>query len=167
VRFRIAAVAISVAVSSQADAQAQPKPKGQPPVPLQVACRNYPESARPQLRPKVEAVRQIEREAADRLRGLDTRTFPFLAGELRKAADLIADAKVVEEEAVGVAKCQNPVAPVRAVCRGAALALATAIDEQEKEAATKASRQAYGEAMARCEPLIGLQPLSTAWRTPG
>src|SRR5258705_13002386 len=105
-----------------------------------VSCRNYPETVRPLIKPRVEALRLLEREAADRLRGLDTRTYPYLAGEVRKTADLIADAKAIEQEAAGIEKCQNAVAPVRALCRGAALALATAIDEQEKEAATKASR---------------------------
>jgi len=156
VRFCIAA-ALAVAFAAPADAQ----------VSVVVTCRGYPEAARPQLKPKVDALRLLEREAADRLRGLDTRTYPFLAGEVSKTADLIGDAKAIEQEAAGVEKCRNAVEPVRAICRGAALALATAIEEQEKEAATKASRQAYGEAMARCEQLMGLQPLSTAWRTSG
>ena len=130
-----------------------------------VTCRNYPESIRLLVKPRVEALRLLEREAADRLRGLDTRTFPFLAGEVRKAADLIADPKALKEEEDGIGKCRNAVPPMRAICRSAALALATAIDEQEKDAATKESRQAYAEAIPRCEQLMGLQPLSTAWRT--
>jgi hypothetical protein len=152
VRFGFAALAIILSMTALAPAQT-------------VSCRNYPETVRPLIKPRIEALRLLEREAADRLRGLDTRTFPFLAGEVRKAADLIADPKALKDEEDGVGKCRNAVLPVRAICRSAALVLAAAIDEQEKDAATKESRQAYGEAMPRCEQFMGLQPLSTAWRT--
>src|SRR5258705_8201647 len=128
-----------------------------------VSCRNYPETVRPLIKPRVEALRLLEREAADRLRGLDTRTYPFLAGEARKAADLIADAKALEDEEA-LERCRNPVQPVRRLCRGAALSLATALDQEEAGAASKESKQVYAEAMPRCEQLLGLQPLSTAWR---
>jgi hypothetical protein len=131
-----------------------------------VSCRDYPRALLPAVKLRVEAVRLLEREAADRLRGLDTRTYPFLAGEVRKAADAIADAKAAEDEAAAVAKCRNMVHPLRSICRGAVLALASAIDEQEqKDAVSKEARQAYGQGMAVCERLVGLAPLGTAWRT--
>jgi hypothetical protein len=120
----------------------------------------------PAVKLRVEAVRLLEREAADRLRGLDTRTYPFLAGEVRKAADAIADAKAVEDEAAEVGKCRNKVHPLRGICRGAALALGSAIDEQEKkDVVSKEARLAYAQGMATCERLVGLPPLGTAWRT--
>jgi hypothetical protein len=154
---RLCIAALTVALAAPAEAQV--------PKQIQVSCRGYPEAVRPTIKPRVEALRLLEREAADRLRGLDTRTFPYLAGEARKAADLVADAKAVADEAAGIEKCRNSVPAVRAICRGAGLALATAIDEQEKEAASKDAKTAYGEAITRCEQLMGLQPLSTAWRT--
>jgi hypothetical protein len=56
------------------------------------------------------------------------------------------------------------VRPVRTICRGAALALAKAIEEQATGAASKQSKQAYVEVMATCERWLGLTPLKTAFR---
>jgi hypothetical protein len=148
--FRIAALLVAFASAAQAQA---------------VSCRGYPPSVMAQIKSRVEAVRLIEREAADRLRGLDTRVYPFLAGEIRKTADLIGDQKAVEAEQE-FQRCRNLVHPVRGICRGAALVLAAALDEEETSKATKESKQAYADAMPRCEQLLGLSPLSTAWRMP-
>jgi hypothetical protein len=131
----------------------------------QVSCRGYPASVTAMVKARVEAVRLLEREAADRLRGLDTRTYPFLAGEARKGADQIADDKAIEAERE-FERCRNLVQPIRRICRGAVLWLATALDEEEAGKATNESKQAYAEAMPRCEQLMGLTPLSTAWRIP-
>ncbi len=128
-----------------------------------VSCRGYPESVRSLIKSRVEALRMIEREAADRLVGLDTRTFPFLAGELRKAADIIATpADLADEE--GLKSCRNLVHPVRSICRAAALALATVLDEHEAGTAGKDAKATYTEAMPRCERLMNLPPLSTSIR---
>ena len=129
-----------------------------------VSCRNYPEMIRPSVRPRVEALRRLEREADDRLRGLDTRTYPFLAGEARKAADLIADAKMLENEEAGTKACRNAVPMVRANCRAAALAFAASLDDEEKGEANKDNRKAYGDSMVECERSMGLGPLNTPWR---
>jgi hypothetical protein len=131
-----------------------------------VSCRGYPPSVMAQVKSRVEAVRLIEREAADRLLGLDTRVYPFLAGEVRKAADVIADEKALKKDEEELRRCRNWVQPVRGICRGAALALAAALDEEEAGKATKESKQAYVDAMPHCERLMGLSPLSTAWRMP-
>ena len=53
------------------------------------SCRGYPESVRSVIKGRIEGLRMIEREAADRLVGLDTRPFPFLAGDARKAAEAL------------------------------------------------------------------------------
>jgi hypothetical protein len=128
------------------------------------ACRGYPESVRSAVKRGVEALRMVEREAADRIVGLDTRPFEYLVGQARAAADSIADAKALAaEEDLG--RCRNRVRPLRTVCRGAALALAKAIEEQAAGAASKASKQAYAEAMQTCEQWMGLTPLKTAYRT--
>lgn len=127
------------------------------------ACRGYPESVRLLIKGRVEAIRLLEREAADRLVGLDTRTFPFLAGEARKAAELIASpADLAEEDELQ--RCRNHVQPVRGICRGAALALAAVFDEHEVGTAGTDTRRTYAEAMPRCELLMKLPPLSTAIR---
>jgi hypothetical protein len=127
-------------------------------------CRGYPESVRLEVKRGVEALRLIEREAADRIVGLDSRTFDYLAGQARATADVIADQRALAAEE-GLARCRNYVRPVRTICRSAAVVLAKAIEEQAAGAASKASKQAYAEAMTSCEQGMGLTPLKTALRS--
>jgi hypothetical protein len=128
-------------------------------------CRDYPAVVVHALKPRVEALRLIEREAADRLRGLDTRTFDYLAGQARAAAATIDDAKALQDED-GLGHCPEPVAHVRRVCGIAALALAAVLDEQAAGGASAISKQAYGEAMAICESFTRSTPLSSVFRMP-
>ncbi len=129
-----------------------------------VPCRGYPESVRLTVKGGVEALRLVEREAADRIVGLDSRPFDYLAGQARAAAEVIADQNALAAEE-SLSRCRNYVPPVRTICRGAAQALAKAIEEQAAGAAGKASKQAYVEAMVICEQWLGLTPLKTAFRT--
>jgi hypothetical protein len=128
------------------------------------SCRGYPEAVRAAAKNRVEALRMIEREAADRLVGLDTRTFPFLAGEARKAADAIASPNALKEED-DLKRCRNAVPPVRRICRSAAEGLAALLDAQEAGTVTSELKQTYAEAVTRCEGFMGLQPLKTTIRT--
>ena len=100
-----------------------------------------------------------------RLKGLDTRTFEYLAAQARAATGAIADkdALAAEEE---LSRCREPIPPVRRVCAQAAQALVSLIEEQAAGAATTASKQLYVQAMPRCERWMDLPPLSTALRTP-
>src|SRR6266478_4172263 len=98
----VALAVVAQAPTAQAQPAQAPAPQAQP-----VSCRNYPDTVRPSLRPRVDALRRLEREADDRLRGLDTRTYPFLADQARKAADLMADAKMLENEEAGAKRCRN------------------------------------------------------------
>src|SRR5262245_6534256 len=93
------------------------------------ACNDYPGSVRSTLKAKVEGLRMLEREAADRLRGLDTRTFDYLAGQARAAAGMIDDPKALADED-GLDRCSNPVPRVRRVCGIAALALVDVLQGQ-------------------------------------
>jgi hypothetical protein len=127
------------------------------------SCRDYPAAAARAIKPRVETLRLIEREAADRLIGLDTRPFPYLAGQARAAAGAIGEGKALQEEDE-LGRCPDAIPHVRRVCGIAALALAGAIEEQAAGAATRVSKQAYSEAMGICEGLIGLKPLQTAVR---
>jgi hypothetical protein len=127
------------------------------------SCRGYPDSVRLVVMRGVEALRLVEREAADRMVGLDTRPFDFLVGQARAAAEVIADQNALAAEE-GLKRCRNHVRPLRATCRGAALALARAIEEQATGAASKPSKQAYVEAVATCERWLGLTPLKTVFR---
>jgi hypothetical protein len=126
-------------------------------------CRNYPAGAARAVKPGVESLRLIEREAADRLTGLDTRPFPFLSRQARAAADAIGEARALQDED-GLDRCPEAVPHVRRVCATAALALAGALEEQAAGAATPISKQIYAQAMAICEGFMGLAPLRTAWR---
>jgi hypothetical protein len=127
-------------------------------------CRNYPQLAARAIKARVEALRLVEREAADRLIGLDTRPFPFLSGQARAGADAIGEARALEDED-GLDRCPEPVPHVRRVCAIAGRALAGALEEQGADTARMTSKQSYAQAMAICEGLVGLAPLRTAWRT--
>ena len=65
---RVCIVAFAILCSSLTAAEAAP-------------CRNYPAAAARAIKPRVEALRFIEREASDRLTGLDTRPWPYLVAQ--------------------------------------------------------------------------------------
>jgi hypothetical protein len=126
-------------------------------------CRNYPAVAAHGIKPRVEAVRLVEREAADRLVGLDTRPFAYLVGQARGAAGAIGEARAVRDED-GLERCPDAVPRVRRVCASAALALAAVLEEEAAGAASPISKQIYAQTIAICEGLVGLAPLRTPWR---
>jgi hypothetical protein len=127
-------------------------------------CRGYPESVRSAIKNQVEALRMIEREAADRLIGLDTRTFPFLAGEARKLADTIASSEALKEED-DLKRCRNAVPPVRRICRTATEGLAVLLEAYEAGTGNNELKPSYADTVTRCEGFMGLQPLNTTIRT--
>jgi hypothetical protein len=47
------------------------------------SCRGYPQGVRAVLKKQVEALRALERETTDRLKGLDTRPFDYLLSRAR------------------------------------------------------------------------------------
>ena len=128
------------------------------------SCRDYGQMIIPALKPSVEALRKIEREAADRIVGLDTRPYDYLLGQVRAALAIIADKFGLEEEDE-LKRCRNYIPPVRHTCMAAAQALIAVIEEQDKSTASKAAKDAYAGAVSRCERFIGLAPLKTALRT--
>jgi hypothetical protein len=126
-------------------------------------CRNYPASAAHVIKPRIEAIRLLEREAADRLIGLDTRPWSYLVGQARTTAVAIGEARALQDED-GLERCPDPVPHVRRVCAIAALALAAALEEQAAGATVGISKQSYAQAMAICEGFMGLAPLHTFLR---
>jgi hypothetical protein len=126
-------------------------------------CRNYTATAARAIKPRVEALRLTEREAADRQAGLDTRPWPYLVGQARAVAGAIGETRALQDED-GLDRCSEAVPHVRRVCASAALALAGALEEEAAGAASKISRQIYGQAMMICEGFMGLLPLRTALR---
>ncbi len=125
------------------------------------SCRHRP-PLRAGLKERVEALRAIEREAADRLKGLDTRTFDYLAAQAHASTASIAEPKTLRVEAA-LARCHRPAAPVRRSCAEAGKALAVLMDAQAVRTAT-AAKQAYLQSMPKCESLLGLKPLATTLR---
>jgi hypothetical protein len=126
-------------------------------------CRNYPAIAAHAIKPRIEAIQLVEREAADRLIGLDTRPWPYLVGQARAAADAVGEARALQDED-GLERCPDAVPHVRRVCATAARALAGALEEQGAGAASQISKQIYAQAMAICESYIGLAPLHSPLR---
>ena len=126
-------------------------------------CQNYPASVARALKPRIEALRLIEREAADRLKGLDTRPFSYLVAQANSAAGQIGEARALEQED-GLDRCPEAVPHVRRVCMSAALALADLLAQQATGIVSPISRQTYAQAIAICESLIGLPALQTLWR---
>jgi hypothetical protein len=147
---RICGAALAILCSFPVTAEAAP-------------CRNYPTAAARAIKPRVEALRLVEREAADRMMGLDTRPWPYLVGQSRAVANTIGEVRALQDED-GLDRCPDAVPHVRRVCATAALALAGALEEQAAGAATKLSKQIFAQAMAICESFMGLAPLRTALR---
>jgi hypothetical protein len=115
------------------------------------------------LKPHVETLRRLEREAADRLVGLDTRPFEWLLEQARAQHAHLADVFMLklEEE---MRRCRNFIRPVRHECAGASEALVRVIEELVAGAAGDETKMGYGVAMPRCERAVGFVPLTTTLR---
>ena len=148
----LAVVAALAAVSEPAAAQVY-------------SCRGYPPAAVvSQIKTRVEALRMIEREAADRMAGLDTRSYEWLLERARTGAGVIDDPVALAAED-DLKRCRNYIQPVRRDCAGLAAMLVRVIEELAGGAASKESKQAYAQAMPQCERSMRLTPLNTALRT--
>jgi hypothetical protein len=129
------------------------------------SCRGYPPPAvLSQIKSRVEALRRFEREAADRLLGLDTRPYDWLLEQVRAGEVAIAvPALLAAEDALG--KCRNFIQPLRRDCAVGAAALMRVVEELVAGEATSEAKMAYARTMSHCEQLLGLAPLRTALRT--
>jgi hypothetical protein len=139
-------------------------------------CRGYPSRAVVgEIKLRVETLRRTEREAADRLIGLDTRPYEWLLDQARKAQSEIAVPALLEAEEQ-LKRCRNYIRPVRAGCGAAASALVRVIEEimvdeadkdetkGDKKATGSEARKAFGEIMPHCEREVSLTPLDTTLR---
>src|SRR5207244_11490195 len=88
------------------------------------SCRGYRQDVRAAIKKQVEALRALEHEAADRLKGLDTRPFDYLLSRARATAQVIADKDALAAEE-GLSRCREAIPPVRRVCAEAAQAHAS------------------------------------------
>jgi hypothetical protein len=128
------------------------------------SCRGYPPAALlVQIKTRVEALRRIEREAADRLVGLDTRPYDWLLEQARAAEAAIAEpvALAAEDE---LRRCRNFILPLRRDCTKAATALVRVIDELNSGEASKEAKQALAQTMPNCERMFRFMPLDTRLR---
>ncbi len=128
------------------------------------SCRSYPPPAvSVEIKARVEALRRIEREAADRMLGLDTRSYDWLLAQAQTAEAAIADPALLAAEDA-LKRCRNFIMPVRRDCAVAAGGLARLIGELVAGAASNEAMMAYAQTMPHCERFVGLASLDTALR---
>jgi hypothetical protein len=130
-------------------------------------CRRYPPpDVTTSLKAQVELMRGVERETADRVRGLDTRSFEWLLEQARAAEKAISVPAPLQAEDKLFERCRNAVRPVRRACAAASAALVEVLTEFAGAGqARKESRQVYLQTMPLCERWLGLTPLESALRT--
>jgi hypothetical protein len=147
-RFGAAVLALAVLLPSSVEA---------------ASCRGYPQAVRVAIKKYVEALRALEQETADRLKGFDTRPFSYLLARARATAASISDKDALAAEEA-LSRCPQAIPPVRRVCAQAAQALTSLIEEQETGAASAQSKRAYAQVMPRCEQWMDFAPLATEFR---
>ena len=121
----------------------------------ELSCKGPLGPARSALGSDVAALRKIEHEASDRLKGLDTRPFPALRDEARKLAPRIGPAFMLELEK-GLERCRNRTYPIHTICAAAANALADVLDKYAATPKSDHDKAAFAESMKRCEWLMEL-----------
>jgi hypothetical protein len=127
-----------------------------------LSCRNFVREAQAAFAKEVIQLRRYELEAADRLKGLDSRPYRFMRDEATKALAVIADTeRLKDEEAL---RCPTAVKPIRKICAGSAQLLVTILDKHVASATPDYDKPQYASAMAECEGLLGLKPLTTRIR---
>jgi hypothetical protein len=130
-------------------------------------CRTYGSAMRSVLKPRVDALRALEREAADRLVGLDTHTFDYLIGRVRAVIEDLSDSKRLKFE-IPVKSCVDNVEQTRQQCAVAAQALLRVLEliavEPRDGSGDKDARQNYAAMMPTCERPFGLKPVPTGLR---
>ncbi len=130
-------------------------------------CRRYPPAdVTESLKAQAEAMRKIELETSDRIRGLDSRPYEWLLEQARAAEKTVAVPALLKAEDALFERCRNAVKPVRRGCAAAAAALVEVIDELATAGrARRESRQVYLQTMPLCERWLGLTPQPSALRT--
>jgi hypothetical protein len=129
------------------------------------SCRRYPPRAvLAEIKGRVETLRRTEREAADRLIGLDTRPYDWLLGQARSAEAVIAVPALLAAEGEALQKCRVFIPPLRRDCAIAAGALVRVIEDLVAGEPTNEARMALAQTMPHCERAAGLTPIDTALR---
>jgi hypothetical protein len=144
----VLAVACSIFMISDANAQ---------------DCRRFLQTARAAIGGEVSALRRIEHEASDRLKGLDSRPFEVLRDEARKTTAVIANPGALKLEEL-LKACRNWTVPVRKICADAGELLAGILDKHVAAPKPDYDKPAYAAAMGACERLMDVKPLASAIR---
>jgi hypothetical protein len=97
------------------------------------------------------------------LKGLDSRPFETLRDEARKTAAIIGSAKALADEE-DLKRCRNDTRPIRKICADAAQKLVEALAKHVAAPKPDYDKAAYADAMAECEKLMELKPLTSAIR---
>lgn len=124
------------------------------------SCPRPARAAQAAIGLQVAALQRLEHEAADRLKGLDTRPFESLAGEARRITAIIADPALKDEQ--GPERCRT--GPARTTCAEAARLLADLLDRHVASATPVYDKPQYAAAMAACEKQVGRNALKSAIR---
>lgn len=127
------------------------------------SCKNFGAEARAAIGSHVAALQRIEHEASDRLKGLDSRPFDFLAGEARKTTAIIANPAALKLEEQ-LERCRNWTTPIRKICAGAAQMLVDVLEKHVANVKPDYDRPQYAAAMEACEKQMGLKALKSAIR---
>ena len=127
------------------------------------SCRHFARDARAAIGVQVASLQRLEHEASDRLKGLDSRPFDFLAGEARKLAASIADPALLKDEE-GLQRCRNRTWPVRKICADAAQMLVEVLDKHVASRTPDYDKAQYAAAMQACEQQMARPPLKSSLR---
>ena len=128
-----------------------------------LSCRGFAREVKAAIGSHVVALQRYEQEAADRLKGLDSRPYDFLLGEARKTTAVIADAAALKDEEE-LQRCRNATKPIRKLCADAAQRLVDILDRHVATAKPDYDRAQYATLMGECEKLMALKPLKSAIR---
>ncbi len=128
------------------------------------SCRGYPSrTILAEIKLQVETLRRTEREAADRLVGLDTRPYDWLLDQARTAeSETAVPALLAAEDALS--RCRNFILPLRRGCAVAAAALVRVIEGIVAGEASGEAKKAYAQTMPHCERAVSVTPLDTTLR---
>jgi hypothetical protein len=127
------------------------------------SCRWFSREAQAAFGKPMAKLQQLEHEASDRLKGLDSRPFELLRDEARNAAAIIADPAALKREE-GLARCRNATQPIRKLCAAAAQLLVDILDKHVAAPKPDYDKPQYAAAIADCEKLMDLKPLKSAIR---
>jgi hypothetical protein len=127
------------------------------------SCKGFLQTARASIGNDVAALRHLEHEASDRLKGLDSRPFAALRDDAKKTAAIIGNPGVLKLEE-SLRGCRNWTRPVHKICFEAGQALVDVLEKYVASPRQDYDKAAFATAVAECERLMDLKPLKSALR---